>query len=405
MITVKSRCILPKDENGTPICGAISYIDPIQPTLLRRIGRQLGSDIHDGFFDAVSTDNGATWSEPRLALARIEQEEGYTVFIENSIFYSAQRNKVVHFVDQVFQRQLNHADRGRSGFLRITVASPEEFVENRAQPAMVSNFGQKQSIYVSFAHPFETADGKLLVPVQRLANVADHEDDWNGFAVREDMNDVFVDVWETGLLIGTWNENDELYWVLGNPVPFGYGDSSRGMCEGTVTELADGRLAMVLRGSNAAWLDKPGYKWVAFSQDGGMNWSKVRPWSYDDGSLVESSATGSLLFRSIKDQQLYWVGNLCLTGQPAQGNWPRSPLFIGRVCEDTFTLVRESITTVAAHTPEEGEFVQHSNFRFYQDRQTGEAVVYLTRFGERGTGGTQWLEADLYEKRIMMNDE
>ncbi len=400
MIQVKSRSAVQRDENGTPICGAICYIHPTEPVLLRRLGRQIGSDVHDGFFDAVSTDNGATWSEPRPALARVELQDGYTVFIENTLFYNAQRDKVVHLVDQVFQRQLKHADHGRSGHLRITVASPQEFAQNRAKPSLISDFGVKQSIYVSFTHPFETASGKLLVPVQWQSNVASREADWDGFAVRSDMNDVFADVWETGLLIGTWNEQNELDWVLGNPVPYSFGDSSRGMCEGTVTELAGGKLAMVLRGSNAAWLDKPSYKWVSFSEDGGLSWSKAQPWACDDGSLLQSSATGSVLFRSIKDGKLYWIGNICADGQPAQGNWPRSPLYIARVCEEPFTLVRESITPVATHTPEEGEHVQHSNFRFYQDRETGEAVVYLTRFGERGVGGTQWLDADLYEYRV-----
>lgn len=377
----------------------VSYIHPTRPVLLWRQGREIGSDVHDGFSDALSTDNGATWNEPRPTLSRIEEQGGYTVFVENAIYYSPQRNVVVHLVDQIFQSQLAHADLNRSSLLRITVASPEEFI-NGQEPSLMSDFGLKQGIFVSFAHPLETASGKLLVPVQWQANVADHEADWNGFAVRDDMNDVFADVWESALLIGTWNEQGGLDWVLGNPVPYDFGGSSRGMCEGTVTELSDGKLAMVLRGSNAAWLDKPSYKWLSFSEDGGLNWSKARPWPCDDGTLLQSSATGSALFRSIKDGQLYWLGNLCEEGQAAQGNWPRSPLHIARVCEEPFSLLRESITPIATHTPEEGEFVQHSNFRFYQDRETGEVVLYLTRFGERGSEGTQWMDTDLYEYRV-----
>src|SRR5690606_38019204 len=119
-----------------------------------------------------------------------------------------------------------------------------------------------------------------------------------------------------------------------------------------------------------------------------------QPLTYDDGGLVQSSATGSALFHSIKDGLLYWIGNLCEEGQRAQGNWPRSPLYMARVCQEPYSLVRESITPIATHAPEEGEFVQHSNFKFYQDRETGEVVVYLTRFGERGNEGTQWLDAD-----------
>jgi len=401
VITIKgTHRIAKSDETGSPLCGMISYIHPTQPTLLRRLGREIGSDVHDGFTDAVSTDNGATWGTPRPALSRVEEQGGYTIFVENSLYYCGQRNLLVHLVDQIFQDQLEEADLNQSALLRITVASPEVFLAGPVEPSLVSNFGLKQGICVSFAHPLETVSGKLLIPVQWQSDVASREAEWNGFTVRDDMSDVFADVWESALLIGTWNEQGSLDWVLGNPVPYDFGGSSRGMCEGTVTELADGKLAMILRGSNAAWLDKPSYKWLAFSQDDGLNWSKAQPLACDDGTLMQSSATGSALFRSLKDGQLYWLGNLCEEGQQAQGNWPRSPLHIARVCEEPFSLVRESITAVATHTPEEGEFVQHSNFRFYQDRQTGEVVVYITRFGERGMEGTQWMDADLYEYRV-----
>ena len=401
MIAVKSiKRIAHSNESGSPLCGMVSYIHPTRPMLLWRQGREIGSDVHDSFTDAVSTDNGATWSQPRPTLSSLSVEGGYTVFVEHTIHYSIKRNRIVHLVDQIFQGQLNEADLNRSSQLRITVATPEEFIDGQVEPSHISDFGLKQGIYVSFSHPIETASGKLLVPVQWQSDVASREAEWKDFVVRDDMSDVFADVWESALLIGTWNEQGGLDWVLGNPVPYDFGGSSRGMCEGTVTELADGKLAMILRGSNAAWLDKPSYKWLAFSQDGGLNWSKAQPWPCDDGILLQSSATGSALFRSLKDGQLYWLGNLCEEGQQAQGNWPRSPLFMARVCEEPFSLVRESITPIATHMPEEGDQVQHSNFRFYQDRDNGDVVVYLTRFGERGSEGTQWMDADLYEYRV-----
>ena len=38
--------------------------------------------------------------------------------------------------------------------------------------------------------------------------------------------------------------------------------------------------------------------------------------------------------------------------------------------------------------------VQMSNFRFYQDRETGELVIFLSRYGERSE--KEWMVADYY---------
>jgi hypothetical protein len=42
--------------------------------------------------------------------------------------------------------------------------------------------------------------------------------------------------------------------------------------------------------------------------------------------------------------------------------------------------------------------VQMSNFRFYQDRATGDLVVFLTRYAERRA--KEWMLADYYRYRV-----
>src|SRR5690348_5013218 len=91
------------EAGGAPTLGCISYIDSDKPVMLRRFGRQIASDLQDAYTDQVSTDNGQTWSEPHVRLDRIEVDGGYTVFVENTIFYSAKRNLLVYLVDQLFQ--------------------------------------------------------------------------------------------------------------------------------------------------------------------------------------------------------------------------------------------------------------------------------------------------------------
>ena len=59
----------------------------------------------------------------------------------------------------------------------------------------------------------------------------------------------------------------------------------RGLVEPTIAELADGRLMMVMRGSNDADNELPSHKWRALSADGGQNWGAVEPWTYSDGEV------------------------------------------------------------------------------------------------------------------------
>ncbi|MCM8824997.1 MAG: hypothetical protein NC937_02425 [Candidatus Omnitrophica bacterium] len=94
------------------------------------------------------------------------------------------------------------------------------------------------------------------------------------------------------------------------------------------------------------------------------------------------------------------MGNLCILGQRAKGNWPRYPLVIAEMREEPFSIIKESIFIIDTRLPEEPETVQLSNFRFYQDRENGDVVVFLTRFGERNA--KNWKNAGYYRYRITL---
>jgi hypothetical protein len=160
-----------------------------------------------------------------------------------------------------------------------------------------------------------------------------------------------------------------------------------------------------MRGSNHLWPDRPGCKWLSLSPDA-ENWAEAQPLKCDDGSLIESSATGSCLFRSIKTGGLYWIGNLCLDGHRPHGwgaNYPRNLLAIARVNENPVALIRSSIAVIDKQQPGEHDLVQLSNFRMTQDRVTGDALLYLTRYAERGQDNGDWLKADQYEYRVSVD--
>ena len=399
MRLLEKKVMIRHEPARAPICGFVTYISAQEPVLLRRCGWEVGDDVHDDFYDFISRDNGQTWEPPISSLKGNPVEGGFMMFVENAAIFLPQRNRLITITDLKFEPSLEGAHGEYSAQLHITVRDPDD--EKPTEP-FITDFGFKQGIYVSFCHPAADSRGRLLVPVQ-WQKVDDGSIRQRGFATRPDLPDVLMDVWEVGLLIGEFGESGEITWRVGNAVPCEFEKSSRGMCEGTVMELADGRLAMVLRGSNAHWPDKPGYKWLSFSSDGGESWSEVMPLPCDDGSTLESSATGSALFRSIKNGKLHWIGNLCIHGERPNGNMPRSPLVIAEVQEEPFALRRDTITIIDQRAAHEDNQVQMSNFRFYEDRVKGDVVLYLTRYSERGTQGLDWMKADNYQYRVSID--
>jgi hypothetical protein len=170
--------------------------------------------------------------------------------------------------------------------------------------------------------------------------------------------------------------------------------------ENAIIQLRDGKIAAVCRGDNSAFPEKPGYKWLSFSKDDGEHWSAPVPFPAAEGEPIESGANGSALFRSTKNGKLYWMGNLALQAERPKGNWPRSPLVIVEVQEEPFALKRETIFAVDERNFNDSPRVQMSNFRFYQDRETGDVVIFLTRYGEQSA--EQWQLADYYRYRVRM---
>ena len=81
---------------------------------------------------------------------------------------------------------------------------------------------------------------------------------------------------------------------------------------------------------------------------------------------------------------------------------PRSPFHIAEMQESPFAIKRDTITPIDRAREGEHPDTQHSNFKFYQDRETGDVVLYLTRYGERGYANEKWIEADLYEYRVAL---
>ncbi|MEA4824211.1 MAG: sialidase family protein [Clostridiaceae bacterium] len=192
-----------------------------------------------------------------------------------------------------------------------------------------------------------------------------------------------------GAMIARAKWNGAAYDItLSNPIIIPDLQSSRCIDEPTVLELTSGRVLVVMRGSNVqseAWRTRiekgtPGFKWYAWSDDGGMTFTRPMPWHFDNGEVVYSSASISKLVRSTKNGRAYWIGNF--TRPQINGNAPRWPLVIAEVDECTGCAKKDTLTVIDTRREGESDRVQLSNFSFLEDRETGAFEVMLAKYDQ-----------------------
>lgn len=233
----------------------------------------------------------------------------------------------------------------------------------------------KNSIYLGDLGdiPIVTKKGKILVPAH--ATLAGPDGELLNPGGGHTYTDVIV-------LIGTWNDGNKLSWKASQRVEGDPKRSTRGLIEPTLTELEDGRILMVMRGSNGGSLDPndqlPSHKWYAISNDGGETWSKPEPWSFEDGKPFFSPSSMSSLFRH-SSGRTFWVGNM--TPVNCQNNLPRWPLVIAEVNRDNLKLIRSSLLTVDTQQPDDltkGR-LDISHITLIEDRETKEIILTYPR--------------------------
>ncbi|MEZ6077804.1 MAG: sialidase family protein [Pirellulaceae bacterium] len=123
------------------------------------------------------------------------------------------------------------------------------------------------------------------------------------------------------------------------------------MIEPTIVQASDGRIAMVMRGSNSHDAQVPARKWISISDDQGETWSEAKAWGYSDGGLFYSPSSMSFLTRH-SSGRLFWVGNL--TPEKCVGNLPRYPVVIGELDPESLGLThRSSVVTLDVQTAED----------------------------------------------------
>ena len=218
--------------------------------------------------------------------------------------------------------------------------------------------------------PSESPEGSILLPVQ-ITPLAPDGKLYNPRGA--------YTYTEAAVLHGRWQGNS-LVWEMSDLVRADPARSTRGMDEPTIAYLDDGRLLMVLRGSNDRQHDLPSYRWFSFSSDGGRRWTTPQPWTYDDGQLFFSPSACSQLVRH-SSGRLYWFGNI--TPENPRGNRPRYPFVVAEVDRRTGLLSRSSVRTIDTLQPGEDPILSLSNFYAREDRRTRELVIHMTRLFAR----------------------
>lgn len=386
-LNTNSKEVFIPSENDTGVFpGFVTYTNAEKTTLLHRFGWVDASDTYDNFHEMTSIDNGATWSDPILAVKSIPVDGGLIRYIENAAFFDADTDTLFTFVSKFFYPD-GKFDPNQARKVEISRRDPALLTTRHVEE---KHFDLRGGIGCSFCFPIKTRSGRIVVPL---------------FSARVNEQNEFVNhpvsktnIYDAYMMLGDYTDTGDITWSLSEAITADDARSTRGFSESSIVELQDGRLAILCRGSNASAPEIPGHKWLCFSSDGGATWSTPTPMACSDGSAIESSATGSALFRSIKNGKLYFIGNLCADGQRADGNWPRSPLHIAEVDEATVSIMRETITVIDDRSSNDTERTQISNFRYYQDRMSGEIVVFATRFGENSV--KDWKQADYYRYRV-----
>jgi len=381
----KTRLIPPRDGRDV-VTGFISYVDSRKPVLVHCHGWQDYSDAYDDYGYEISADNGITWSARRELFRSSAHSRGKVRYAEPAVFWDGRRARLIVLVDRALYVKDAHTAQTRTEvFERVYDPAAGKWSEER--PIGVA---PGRSMAVSFSFPILTKRGTILVPAF--------------WALEDQPGRNEIDprsrqpVHQSITIRGIRAKDGGIRWELGGAIPVDRSVTTRGLGEHTYAQLSDGRIVAVIRGSNAGATDLPGRKWVSFSEDDGLTWTDAEPLRDAQGKALLSGANGSSFIRHKRTGRLFWLGNLCREGETATGNWPRHTLYLVEVQEKPFALRMDRAFIVDRDGPEDSPDLQLSNFRWYEDRETGDIVIYLTRLGEHGM--KRWQDADYCRYRV-----
>jgi len=424
--TVEKYLHIPSPDSLTATTARVSYIGE---GLLRRERRAnaSSSDWSDTHRMRFSTDNGRNWSPWQLIYHKAPELNGFVQsggpsqngtgpldpasgMLIKPVFQriiSGDPREAMHTVWSGDRRFSDHgfyqlsADNGASwddGHLLKYEKGPDYDPENWGDP----EFFRTNEMYIGdlCIH----SKGNVVIAATIPVPYHDEED--------EKVPVVFPSTYREGCVagaicfVGNWNKRKKEYtWRTSNRIFLPRKVSTRGLVEINISELRDGRLLLIMRGSNVGLdsLECPGRKWISVSNDGGITWGEITDLRFDTGEQFYSPATFAETLRSTATGKLYCFLNI--NEVPPLGNGPRYPLQVAEIDEENVCLIKETVTFIDERNPMlDSRYLQLSNFGLLEDRESQHIELYLTRLGERGGRPKTW-DADTYRYIIRFTSD
>jgi hypothetical protein len=377
---IRREVFLRSPGKGTAVLAHATYTRAAGVEMISVEQRMSRSDTVDIAFYRRSADNGRTWSEPAARPTREDRPNGTLRRHLRSGWTDPKTGRYIEFWTEGILPNDDPLEGLRHWNLYYRFSedggltwSPShqvihegaEFTPEHPLPGVHTG---KNCVMLgdTTCQPLPGKDGGILLPAQisPLASDGSLYNPAGGYTYTDAV-----------VLIARWRGR-RLAWRMSEPISGDPKRSTRGMVEPTLGRLDDGRLIVVMRGSNDKQPDLPSYKWISYSSDGGRRWTRPEPWTDSSGDAFFSpSACSQLLHHS--SGRLFWLGNI--TPQNPRGNRPRYPFFFGEVDRKTGLLLRDSLRLVDDRAPEESELLTLSNFFAREDHQTREVALHMTR--------------------------
>lgn len=372
---VRREVFLKSPGKGTAVMAYAFYTQPKGGEMASIEQRWSRSDTIDISYYRFSKDNGRTWSEPKAVPTGEKRPNGMWRKHSRAGFVDMRTGRYLEFWNEGVLPSDDPLEGMKQWGLYYKIGSEgapipvihegREFNERHPLPGV---FIGKNAVMLGdqTSAPYLAKDGSILLPLE-ISPLGP-----NGQLYNPTGGHTYTDA---AILHGQW-KGDRLVWRMSAYIKGDPGKSTRGMVEPTVMELADGRLIVVMRGSNDKRNALPSYRWISVSTDGGWKFSVPKPWTYDTGEAFFSPSSCSQLVKH-SSGKLFWLGNL--TPENPKGNRPRYPLVIGEVNAASGLLMKSTVRVVDTRQPGENEILTLSNFYAREDRETKEIALHMTR--------------------------
>jgi hypothetical protein len=351
--------------------GPVLYTDLRKPHLLLRYIYDTPHEAPQQAWDIVSHDGGRSWSAPTAVPRLASQEQGLCTEYVDAMLLDPSTGRVLTIgCTLLLPNGPETRVRDRRAHVFLGQFEPRT---HRDEPRQFLDDDMPFGSWVSFCRPIFLGPDRLLIPtvgprVDEHGRMLFYRGHWSPMKT-------------VHMRLG-FRDRDGWRWQRSQPIDLPVELSVRGLFEPAVLELRDGRVLAIMRGDNGDSPSMPGFKWISVSDDAGITWSPPQPLRYDDDGLVESSSSGSSLFRCERTGRAFWIGNVCKPGQRANGNQPRTVLSIFELDEDSLSLRRRGERIIDQQGPDDPTDLQLSNFKCYQDRHSGELILLMTRFSQ-----------------------